>query len=79
MKRYLGWALLLAAGLLLGVVSSSYERSNADSPPAAAADSANVSGDAVAELREIKVQLKEINAHLRTGVTKTFVVMNPDK
>ena len=77
MKRYLGWAVLVAAGLLLGVVSSSFERSNA-SPPAtfAAADDA-ANAEVVAELKEIKAQLKEINTHLRTGVTKVFVNMNP--
>jgi hypothetical protein len=79
MRRYFCWALLVAAGLLLGVASSSFQRSNAQTPPEAVADSANVNGDAVAELREIKAQLKEINTQLRTGVTKVFVVMNPDK
>jgi hypothetical protein len=78
MKRYLGWALLVAAGLLLGVASSSHQRSNADSP-AAADDLANANADAVAELKEIKIQLKEINAQLKTGVTKVTVVMNPDR
>jgi hypothetical protein len=79
MKRYVSWVLLVAAGLLLGVASSSHQRSNADSPAVAAADAAGVNADAVAELKEIKAQLKEINTHLRTGVTKTFVVMNPDR
>ena len=77
MKRYLGWALLVTAGLLLGVASSSYQRTNADSP--AAADVENMNADVVAELKEIKTELKEINTHLRTGVTKVFVNMNPDK
>jgi hypothetical protein len=31
----------------------------------------------LAELKEIKAQLKEINTHLRTGVTRVFVNMNP--
>ena len=78
MKRCLGWSLLLIAGLLLGVASSSYQHTNADSPPASAnGDSANA--DALAELKEIKTQLKEINTHLRTGVTKVTVVMNADR
>jgi hypothetical protein len=80
MRRYLSWALLVAAGLVLGVASSSYQRSNADTPPAAAADAADaasITADAVAELKEIKAQLKEINEQLHTGTTKVFVMMNP--
>jgi len=79
MKRYFGWASLVVAGLLLGVASSSYQRTNADSPAASVADSENLNANAVAELKEIKTQLKEINTHLRTGVTKVLVVMNPDR
>jgi enamine deaminase RidA (YjgF/YER057c/UK114 family) len=78
MKRYLGWTLLVAAGLLLGVASSSYQRSNADSPPPTA-DSGDVNADTVAVLKEIRAQLKEINAHLNTGVTKVTVVMNANR
>ena len=76
MRRYLGWAFFVAAGLLLGVASSSYERSNA-APPASVASADSANADAVAELKEIKTQLKEINTHLRTGVTKVFVMLNP--
>ncbi len=76
MRRYLGWTLLVAAGLLLGVLSSSLQRSNAD-PPAAAANDESANTDAVAELKEIKAQLKELNVHLQKGVTRVFVMMNP--
>ncbi|MFZ1935948.1 MAG: hypothetical protein WCB27_10745 [Thermoguttaceae bacterium] len=78
MRRYLSWAFLVAAGLLLGVVSSSYQRSNAD-PPATTAttvdDSANA--DTVGQLKEINAQLKALNAHLQKGVTRVYVMMNP--
>ena len=76
MRRCLSWAFLVVAGLLLGTVSSSYQRSNAD-PPAAATHDDGVNGDALAELREIKTQLKEINAQLKKGTTRVFVQMNP--
>jgi hypothetical protein len=78
MKRYFGWALLVAAGLLLGVASSSYQRTNADSP-ASASDADTSNADTLAELKEIKTQLKEINTQLRTGVTKVSVQMNTDR
>jgi hypothetical protein len=77
MRRYLGWAVLVAAGLLLGVGSSSYQRSNASPPTARTAVDDSVNAEALAELKEIKAQLKEINTHLRTGTTKVFVNMNP--
>jgi hypothetical protein len=76
MRRYLGWAVLVAAGLLLGVVSSSYQGSNA-APPAVAIGGDNSNAELLAELREIKSQLKEINTHLKTGTTRVFVNMNP--
>ena len=77
MRRYLSWTFLVAAGLLLGVVSGSYQRSNADPPAAAVANTDSASGDVVAELKEIKTELKELNAHLKKGTTRVFVMMNP--
>ena len=79
MKRYFGWAFLVAAGLLLGVASSSYQTTHADPPAEEAADAETPKTDALTELKEIKTQLKEINAHLHSGVVKVVVVMNPDK
>jgi len=82
MKRCLGWSLLLMAGILLGVASSSYQTTHADDPPAeGAADESKTKSDdpnaaALAELKEIKAQLKEINSYLRTGVVKTTAVMD---
>ena len=77
MRRYLSWTFLVAAGLLLGVLSSSYQRSNADPPAAAAANADSANCDAVAELKEINAQLKELNAQLKKGTTRVFVMMNP--
>ena len=37
MKRCLGWSLLLMAGILLGVASSSYQTTHADPPAEEAA------------------------------------------
>jgi hypothetical protein len=76
MRRYLGWAVLVAAGLLLGVVSSSYQGSSAALPATVASDD-SVNAEMLAELKEIKTQLKEINSHLKTGTTRVFVNMNP--
>jgi len=73
MNRCLGWAALVTLGVLLGVASSSHQTTKADDPDVAA------NADTVAELKEIKTQLKEINAYLRSGVVKTIAVMNPDK
>jgi hypothetical protein len=78
MRRYFGWAFLVAAGLVLGVVSNSYERTSASPPTASAAADDAVNAEIVAELKEIKAQLKEISTHLRTGTTRVFVNMNPN-
>ena len=77
MRRYLSWGFLVAAGLLLGVGSSSYQHSNASPPTAHATVDDSVNAETLAELKEIKTQLKEINAHLQKGVTRVFVTMNP--
>ncbi len=79
MRRYLSWAFLVVAGLVLGVVSSSYQRSNADPPTAAVAGNDGANAEVVAELKKINTQLKEINTQLRTGTTKVFVMMNPPR
>jgi hypothetical protein len=77
MRRYLSWIFLVVAGLLLGVVSSSYQRSNADPPAAAVATADSASCDAITELKEIKAELKELNAQLKKGTSRVFVMMNP--
>jgi hypothetical protein len=77
MRRYLSWSILVAAGLLLGVVSSSYQHSNASPPTARATVDDAINAETLAELKEIKAQLKEMNVHLQKGVTRVFVTMNP--
>jgi hypothetical protein len=79
MNRRFGWALLVAAGILLGFVSSSYQRTNAGTLSAPAADADTADADAVVQLKEIKAQLKEINTMLRTGAARVTVVINPSK
>lgn len=75
MNRHLRWAMLIAVGILLGAASSSFQQSKAD-PPAA---DGNDRGTAaiVAELKEIKAQLKGIDQFLRNGVIKNFPQINP--
>ena len=79
MNRRFGWAMLVAAGILLGFASSSYQRTNASSLAAPSADSEVPAAEAVEELKEIKAQLKEINTLLHTGTVKVVVILNPDK
>ena len=77
MRRCFGSALLVAIGLLLGVASSSVQRSDARPPATSMAADDAMNAEMLAEVKEIKTQLKEINTHLRNGVTKVFVNMNP--
>jgi hypothetical protein len=81
MKRCFGWSLLLMAGILLGVASSSYQTTHADDPPTDATEetptnSKDINAAILAELKKIKTELKEVNSYLRTGVVKTTAVMD---
>jgi len=73
------------AGILLGVASSSYQTTHADDPPAeGTADASKTKSDdpnaqILAELKEIKDQLKDVNSYLRTGVLKTTAVMDQSR
>ena len=79
MNRRFGWAMLLVVGVLVGFASSSYQQSDAGPPMVVAADSDDADdAKAVEQLKEIKTQLKEINALLRSGTLRVVVVINPD-
>ncbi len=79
MNRRFGWAMLVAFGVLVGLASSSYQRSHAEPPAAETAGAENShDADVLSELKEIKTQLKEINTQLHTGAIKVIVLMNPD-
>jgi hypothetical protein len=77
MRRCFGSVLLVAVGLLLGAASSSVQRSDARPLATSVAADDAMNAEMLAEIKEIKTQLKEINTHLRSGVTKVFVNMNP--
>ncbi len=79
MNHRFGWAMLVAVGALAGFASSSYQRSDVGPRAAVAAEAENPQDtDALAELKEIKTQLKEINTQLHTGAIKVIVLVNPD-
>jgi hypothetical protein len=83
MKRCFGWSLLLMVGILLGMAISPLQVTHADpsDDDSQATDTAKSDANAnmLSEMRQIKGQLKEINAYLRTGVVKVHVLMNPDQ
>lgn len=72
MNRHMRGAMLIALGILLGVASNTFQQSKAEP-----ADENNGSAAMLAELKEIKSQLKDINTFLRTGIVRNFAVMNP--
>jgi hypothetical protein len=76
MNRRFGWAMLVAAGTVLGCALSGYERTDAAPPADVAAEAP--AGDVAAQLLEIKNQVKEINSFLHSGTLKVVVVINPD-
>jgi len=81
MKRRTGWALLLAANVLCYCVLSFYQTSDAASGPAVKPPFANAVEQRMEMIRlltEIKDQLKEQNALLRSGKL-TVIVGQPEK
>jgi hypothetical protein len=80
MKRCFGWSLLFMAGILIGSIANPSQRIHADPPGDADAAPATQSTNeaTLAELKEIKGELKEIHVYLQKGVVKTIAVMNPD-
>jgi len=84
MNRRFGWAAVVAAGMLLGFVSSSHQKTSADPPAAASAEAETQEAqeaqeaEAIEQLKEINAQLKEISTMLRTGSARVTVVINPD-
>ena len=81
MKRRTGWALLLAANVLCYCVLSFYQTSDAASSPAVKPPFANAVEQRMEMIRlltEIKDQLKEQNALLRSGKL-TVIVGQPEK
>jgi hypothetical protein len=78
MNRRLTSALLVAAGMVLGFVSGSYQQS-ALVPAARAADLADPQDrEVVAQLKEINAQLKDMNALLHSSRLRVVNVINPD-
>jgi hypothetical protein len=73
MNRRFGWAMLVAAGMVVGYALSSYDRTDV---ALAAAEEQDI--DVVNQLKDIKTQVKEINTFLRSGTLRVVVVINPD-
>ncbi len=78
MNRCFGWSMLVAVGIVLGCVLSSYE----GIPAAVAAEddeSSQIDDQKVLDqLKDIRAELKAIHKHLRTGTLKVAVIMTPD-
>jgi hypothetical protein len=77
MSRHFGWAMLAAAGLVFGAAMFSHQPAPAVS--AAPRDIADADDEAnlADQLKDIKREVKAINALLRSGTLKVVVVINP--
>lgn len=76
MSRRFGWAMLAAAGIVLGGAWGSYEKTHAAPANDAAADEQDT--NLADEVREVKNEVKEINKLLHSGTLRVVVVINPD-
>jgi hypothetical protein len=79
MKRHLGWAILAAIGILLGLALNPNQRTNAGPVAVPIADFDARQAEIIDQLKEINAQLKELNAVFRTGDARVTVVINPSK
>jgi hypothetical protein len=81
MSRSLVWAMLIAAGLVLGYAFGSHDASRAASPQAAeaaetAAEDANTA--MMQQLKEVNSHLARIDTLLASGRLRVVQVINPD-
>jgi hypothetical protein len=79
MRRHLGWALTLVAGILLGGALNSWQATGVSPAVATAVEPEQSDADVVKELREVKAEVKEINAFLRSGTLRVVNVLYPDQ
>ena len=75
MSRRFGWAMLVAVGIVWGGALNSYDRTHAATARNTAAEDQDM--DAADQLREIKTQVKEINALLRSGTIRVITLGGP--
>jgi hypothetical protein len=74
MKRSVAWIMLVAIGIAIGSALGPYQRTTTAQQPEEEAPAAA----ATAQLKEINVRLKKLEALLRSGDVRVTVVMNPD-
>jgi hypothetical protein len=79
MNRCFGWAMLVAAGMVLSWALSTHENSQAAAPAARDAAAEQNEVDLIDQLKDINTQLKDINTLLHSGTLKVVVVINPDR
>jgi len=77
MNRCFGWAMLIAAGMVLGWAFSTYEKTNAAQPAMMDADVEDQNSEVVEQLKEINVHLKKIDTLLDSGTLRVVNVLNP--
>ena len=78
MNRSFGWAMLVAAGIVLGCALSSRERIQAAPPAPEEAAAREQQAELAGQLKDIKKQVAEINDVLHNGLIKVVVVLNPE-
>jgi hypothetical protein len=79
MHRRFGWAILLAIGILLGYAANPHERTNAGAVAQPAIDADPQQTEIINQLKDVKAELKTLNAMFRTGEARVVVVINPSR
>ena len=75
MNRHFGWAMLVVAGVLFGCLLSTQQKTSAEAPADAAVEQRD--DEIVEQLKQINLQVKELNTMFRSGTARVVEVINP--
>jgi len=78
MSRRFCWAMLVAAGMVLGCALIGYGGTDGPQPPTGDVAADDQTAEIAEQLNEIKTQVKQINAILRSGTLTVVVAINPE-
>jgi hypothetical protein len=78
MSRRFCWAMLVAAGTVLGCALIGYGRTDAAPPSTPDTVADDQTAEIASQLQDIKTQVKEINTLLHSGTLTVVVAINPD-
>lgn len=78
MNRRIGWLMLVVAGMVLGYGLHSFETIASPASAAQASSDDEFNAELLDQLKDIKMQVKEISTFLQSGKMRVIVPIYPD-